>query len=98
MISCYIVTEIVMLKNTMIFKRKIKENLITKRDRALFYMLDGCLSVLFYFITGMSIVYKFGTTAMLIVWIILFILDIMFAYITRVAFFIHSQIQKYYER
>ena len=90
--------EMAMLKNTMIFKRKIKENLITKRDRALFYMLDGCLSVLFYFITGMSIVYKFGTTAMLIVWIILFILDIMFAYITRITFFIYSQIQKYYER
>ena len=80
------------------FRRKIKENLITKRDKALFYMLDGCLSVLFYFITGMIANYKFGMTAMLIIWIILFILDIIFIYITRVTFFIYNQIQKYYEQ
>ena len=90
--------EMAMLKNTMMFRRKLKEQLITKTDKILFYTLDGVLSVLFYFVTGMIAFHKFNITAILITWIILFILDIMFAYITRITFFIYSQIQKYYER
>lgn len=90
--------EMAMLKNTMMFRRKLKEQLITKTDKILFYTLDGVLSVLFYFATGMIAFHKFDATVTLIIWIILFIFDFFFAYITRTTFFIYSQIQKYYER